>query len=141
MHEEPVAAYKSLLRKLIDRRPSGTRRKLAAAIGAHPSFISQITNPALRVPLPAQHIPALFRVCHFAPEEQTAFLDLYARAHPAQSDALEELAASERDVLRIPLPGFDDPETRRETTELIRDFAERVIALAQGRKDRTKDRE
>jgi len=128
-HSDPVAAYKTLLRQMIERRPSGTKRKLAAAFGTHPSFISQITNPALRVPLPAQHIPALFRVCHFSAEEQESFLDLYATAHPSQSVAIDELAASERDVLRIPIPAFDRPETRAEVEALIREFADRVIAL------------
>jgi hypothetical protein len=128
---DPVGDYKRLLRAQIARRPSGTRRKLAAAFGTHPSFISQITNPALRVPLPAQHIPALFRTCHFAPEEQTDFMTLYARAHPAQSVAIEELAAHERAGLRIPIPAFADPETRMEVETLIRDFARRIIRLAQ----------
>lgn len=128
---DAVGDYKRLLRALVARRPSGTRRKLAAAFGTHPSFVSQITNPALRVPLPAQHIPALFRTCHFTPEEQAEFLALYARAHPAQSAAIEELAAHERDALRIPMPRFRDAALRDETEALIRDFARRAIRLAQ----------
>lgn len=136
---DPVAAYKTLLRQLIDRRPSGTRQRIAEAFGTHKSFVSQVTNPAYRVPLPAQHIPTLFRVCHFSEEEQRAFLEIYARAHPAQSSAIDELAGIERDVIRIPLPDFGDPEIGREVEELIRDFAERVIELARRRapQDRT----
>jgi len=130
---DPVAAYKVLLRELIDRRPSGTRQRIAQAFGTHKSFVSQITNPAYRVPLPAQHIPALFRVCHFSDEEQRTFLDHYARAHPAQSKAIDELAGIERDVIRIPLPEFDDPEIAREVEETIRSFSERVIELARRR--------
>lgn len=126
-----IAEYKALLRSYIDRRPSGTRQKLAEAFGTHKSFISQITNPAYRVPLPAQHIPALFKVCHFSPEEQRAFLDIYARAHPGQYGAIEELASFEEGVLRIPLPVFADPARAQDVERLIRDFAERVIALAQ----------
>jgi len=129
--DDPVAAYKRLLRELVARRPAGTRRRMAAAFGTHASFISQITNPALRVPLPAQHIPALFRTCHFSAEAQAQFLALYARAHPAQAVAIEELAAVERDGLRIALPPFADPALRREVEEVIRDFADRVIRLAQ----------
>ncbi len=129
--EDPVAAYKRLLLELIARRPSGTRRRMAAAFGTHPSFISQITNPALRVPLPAQHVPALFRTCHFSAEEQGQFLALYARAHPAQAVAIDELAAVERDGLRIALPPFADAEVRRDVEETIRAFADRVIRLAQ----------
>ena len=126
-----IADYKTLLRKLLDRRPSGTRQKLAEAFGTHKSFISQIVNAAYRVPLPAQHIPALFKVCHFSPEEQRAFMDIYARAHPGQYGAIEELAALEEGGLRIPLPAFADARLRREVEHLIRDFAERVIALVQ----------
>lgn len=133
---DPIAEYKALLRLYIDRRPSGTRQKLAEAIGTHKSFISQITNPAYRVPLPAQHIPALFKVCHFSPDEQRRFMEIYARAHPGQYGAIEELASSEEGVLRIPLPLFADPERRVEVEQLIRDFAERVIALAQETKDK-----
>lgn len=124
-----ITEYKALLRRYIDRRPSGTRQKLAEAFGTHKSFISQIINPAYRVPLPAQHIPALFRVCHLNSDEQRTFLDVYARAHPGQYGAIEELASFEEGVLRIPLPSFTDPERRREVEQLIREFAERVIAL------------
>jgi len=127
---DPVAEYKSLLRRYLDRRPSGTRQKLAEAFGTHKSFISQVTNPAYRVPLPAQHIPAMFRVCHLNEDEQRRFLELYARAHPAQSAAIEELASIENDVLRIPLPDSLDEARRREVRHLIQEFAERVIALA-----------
>jgi hypothetical protein len=126
---DPVAAYKTLLRELVARRPSGTRRKMAAATGTHPSFISQITNPALRVPLPAQHIPVIFRVCHFSQDEQSAFLRLYARAHPAQSAAMDELSRSERDVIRITLPDLGDDGLRREVEDLIRDFSDRLVAV------------
>ena len=129
---DAIAEYKALLRRYIDRRPSGTRQKLAEAFGTHKSFISQIINPAYRVPLPAQHIPALFRVCHLSPEEQRSFLEIYARAHPGQFGAIEELAAFEEGVLRIPLPQFVDPQLREQVEQLIREFADRVIALTQG---------
>ncbi|MFP4538995.1 MAG: hypothetical protein ACLFPA_11925 [Dichotomicrobium sp.] len=127
--QDAIIEYKTLLRQYIDRRPSGTRQKLAEAFGTHKSFISQIINPTYRVPLPAQHIPALFRVCHLNAQEQRAFLEVYARAHPGQYGAIEDLASVEKDVLRIPLPEFDDPERRQQVEQLIKDFAERVIAL------------
>jgi hypothetical protein len=138
--EDPVAAYKLWLRKLIERRPSGTRRRLAAAMGAHPSFVSQIINPALRVPLPAQHLPAVARVLHFSPEERAAFLDLYGRAHPAQAAALDDPASARRDVIRIALPPGLTPAARESVEALIRDFAERVIALAAREADEPKGR-
>jgi hypothetical protein len=128
--EDPVAAYKRLLRTLVARRPSGTRKRIAAAFGAHPSFVSQITNPALRVPLPAQHLPALFRVCHFTADERAQFLALYARAHPAAPLAAAAAGGPERDALRIVIPPMADRALRAEVEALIRDFAERVIGLA-----------
>lgn len=131
--DDAVAAYKAELRRIIDRRPSGTRQKLAEAFGTHKSFISQIVNPNYRVPLPAQHIPALLRVCRLSTEEERGFLDLYARAHPSQSGAIKELASIEEHVLRIPIPEFDDPADRREVEQLIHDFAERVISLTKKR--------
>jgi DNA-binding transcriptional regulator YdaS (Cro superfamily) len=120
----------------VERRPSGTRQKLAAAIGTHPSFVSQITNPTLRVPLPAQHIPTIFRTCHFSPEEQAEFLALYARAHPAQFGAIEELSEIERDVIRIPVPDLGDRDTREAVEQLVREFAERVITLVSRMRDK-----
>lgn len=127
---DAVAEYKRLLRQLIAIRPSGIRRKIATETGTHPSFISQLTNPSLRVPLPAQHIPAIFRICHFSPEEQRAFLDVYSRAHPAQFLAIDELAEIERNVLRISVPNFGDPEFQVEVESTIRDFSDRIIGLA-----------
>lgn len=136
---DPVAAYKVFLRELVENRPSGTRRKIAAAFGTHPSFISQITNPALKVPLPAQHIPVLFHTCHFTSEEQARFLDLYRNAHPSQASSINELAEGEKNVIKIVLPGFVDHSTRTELESLIRDFADRLIAFAKKRTDPTKE--
>lgn len=127
--QHAIAEYKALLREYIDRRPSGTRQKLAEAFGTHKSFISQITNPNYRVPLPAQHIPALFKVCRLNAQEQRAFLDLYARAHPGQYGAIDDLASVENDAVRIPLPHFEDPELRQQVEQLIKEFAERVVTL------------
>ncbi len=39
-------AYKAILAQIIDDRPSGTRQRLAAALGKHRSFVTQITSPA-----------------------------------------------------------------------------------------------
>ena len=50
--QERIAAYKTTLRRFIDQRPSGIRRKIAEVTGTHKSFISQITNPSDATPLP-----------------------------------------------------------------------------------------
>ena len=126
--DDPVAAYKRLLKTYLDRRPSGTRQRIAQALGTHKSFVSQIANPAYRVPLPAQHVRTILRICHFSPEEERAFLAAYARAHPSP-EPLAAPAPTPR-VLRIELPDLGDPVRQRKLAETIEELAERIIALA-----------
>jgi hypothetical protein len=72
--EETVAAYKQILRDYLDRRPSGTRQKIALALGKHKSFVSQIANPAYPEPVPARYLGAIFDLCHLSPEERETFM-------------------------------------------------------------------
>ncbi|MFQ5467357.1 MAG: hypothetical protein ACE5DS_04395 [Kiloniellaceae bacterium] len=128
--DQAVVAYKVLLRDCIDRRPSGTRQRLAAALGTHKSFISQITNPAYRIPLPAQHIATIFKICHFAPEERTAFLNAFRAAHPNQASALEADQLGGAHILEIEIPTFREPGRQEQVAEAIREVARKMIALA-----------
>ena len=129
--DEEVAAYKGLLRTYIDRRPSGTRQKIALALGKHKSFVSQITNPAYPVPLPAQHVSTIFEICHFSPEERQAFLTAYGAAHPRQIEAIGGRSkASAGHTLHIHVPAFDDPARQQQVIDTIRDMAARIIAIA-----------
>ena len=57
--QDAVAAYKRLLAAILERRPSGTRQRLAAALAKNRSFVSQITNPAYPTPIPASHLARL----------------------------------------------------------------------------------
>ncbi len=125
-----LAAYKSLLRDLINQRPSGTRKRIAEALGTHRSFISQVTNPSLKVPLPAQHVEAIFRVCHFSPEEQRQFLSLYRQAHPDRPVRFADIETENQHVIRILVPPFRSARKRAEVEQLIREFAARVIDLS-----------
>jgi len=79
---EAVAAYKRILAAVLDRRPSGTRQRLAAALAKNRSFISQISNPAYPTPIPANHLEAVFDICHFSPAERKQFMEAYGQAHP-----------------------------------------------------------
>ena len=129
--EALVADYKAILRAYLDRRPSGTRLKIAQALGKHKSFVSQITNPAYSVPVPAQHVNTILEICHFSPEERETFLAAYGAAHPTQRMAVKPRAkAAASHVIHIQVPAFDDSETQREVEETIRQFANRVIGLA-----------
>jgi len=87
---EAVAAYKRMLAEIIDRRPSGTRQRLAAALGKNRSFISQITNPAYPTPIPSKHLDVVFEICHFSAEERRRFIDSYMAAHPARPALVHE---------------------------------------------------
>lgn len=131
--DELVAAYKSLLQTYIDLRPSGTRLKIANALGKHKSFVSQITNPSYAVPVPSRHLPTIFAICHFSKEERETLLAAYAAAHPNQAER-EIRQRSERGgayrTLHIEVPLFDDPAQQHEVEDLIRSFAQRVIRLA-----------
>ena len=130
---DAVAAYKRLLQTYIDRRPSGLRLKIAEALGKHKSFVTQITNPAYKVPVPARHLETIFKICHFSAEERETFLAAYGAAHPAQShdpphgDKPE--ARTQTCTLEIEIPVIEDPETRRRAEALIRDVARRVVEL------------
>ncbi|WP_282605206.1 hypothetical protein [Pelagibius sp. Alg239-R121] len=127
---QSVATYKQILREFIDRRPSGTRQRIAKALGTHKSFVSQITNPALRVPLPAPHVASIFKICHFSPEERGCFLDAYRIAHPNQAAALESEEVSGKRIVMIELPDFEDPGKQERLAEAIEDIAAKMIALA-----------
>jgi len=127
-----VARYKAYLRDCIDRRPSGLRQKLALALDKHKSFVSQITNPAYPVPVPAGDLETILEVCHLSPEERRRFLALYEAAHPREAPRRGGRAATAHRI-HIDLPAFPDVATTLEVEGLIRDFAARVIRLAQRR--------
>src|SRR6185295_14451458 len=80
--EAAVARYKEILQRVMETRPSGTRQRLAGALGKNRSFISQITNPAYATPIPARHLETIFEICHFSPDDRAAFTEVYSRAHP-----------------------------------------------------------
>ena len=128
--EDFVADYKRLLRDLIDRRPSGTRLKIARALGKHKSFVSQIVNPGYAIPVPAKHLATIFDICHFSPEERRDFMRAYQRAHPGRHLRATEEGARPEAAISIEVPSFTDPQRRSEVIEMIRQFADQTIALA-----------
>lgn len=125
----PVAAYKTILREVIDRRPSGMRRRLSIALGKHRSFVTQITNPAYAVPIPAQHLATIFEVCHFAPHEREAFLAAYARAHPGRR--LGPAPVAQGRSLTLAVPDFGDPARNAAFDRIVADTADRLARFAE----------
>ncbi|MBN9011121.1 MAG: hypothetical protein J0H63_13710, partial [Rhizobiales bacterium] len=110
--EEAVAEYKAILKRVMDTRPSGTRQRLAGALGKNRSFISQITNPAYATPIPARHIETVFEICHFSSAEKAQFLAAYTRAHPRRVPAVRDERRLRAHT--IYLPDFGEAKRNRE---------------------------
>ncbi|WP_316225360.1 hypothetical protein [Bradyrhizobium sp. SZCCHNS3052] len=123
----PLTEYKAILRAVIDSRPSGTRQRLAEAIGKNRSFISQIVNPAYATPIPLQHLETIFHICHFSPHEQQAFLTAYRAAHPGRLDEVEAQRPMRR--LVVELPDFGDPALNAHADRIITGVARGITAL------------
>ena len=126
--EEAIRAYKSVLSRIIDQRPSGTRQRLADALGKHRSFATQISSPTYSTPVPARHLPAIFSVCHFSPGEKAEFLALYEKAHPGK-------AAPGRNVrpvrhLTLTVPDLGDSKQNAALDRAITDFIHKITSIA-----------
>lgn len=124
-----VADYKGVLRRVLDNRPSGTRQRLALALGKNRSFVSQIANPSYPVPIPAQHIETIFEVCHFSLDERKSFLDAYRRAHARRK--LEAGDAPKRRVVSITVPDLGDARRNHAVDEMVAEFAARLARLVE----------
>jgi hypothetical protein len=130
--EEPgeagaVAAYKRIFKEVLDSRPSGMRLRLAHAMGKNRSFVSQISNPAYLVPIPAQHLNTIFDVCHFPPTAKAAFLRAYAKAHPRRMSRLAE-GPHER-ALTLHLPDLGSAKKNAQLDALLQEFARGLSAI------------
>jgi hypothetical protein len=125
----PIAAYKSILRDCIDRRPAGLRARIASELGKHKSFVSQLTNPIYPMPVPARHLETIFEICHFSAEERRSFMKAYTRAHPEkvpEGTPLESGASTVRKTITIEIPELGDPRKQRKLELLVREFVERL---------------
>jgi hypothetical protein len=125
---QSVANYKTLLGQILERRPSGTRQRLAAVLAKNRSFISQITNPAYATPVPASHLDAIFEVCHFSPAERRQFLEAYALAHPKRLPAKQGTKAGTQ-LGGVTLPDLGDDASNKKLQALVQDFVRHMVAL------------
>lgn len=123
--QQAVTAYKRLLAEIIDRRPSGTRQRLATALAKNRSFVSQITSPSYTTPIPANHLDAIFAVCHFSPAEKREFTRLYQAAHPKKQLGLIQ----EREMLNVQLPDLGDDDKNRKLHGLVSGFVRQIVKL------------
>lgn len=122
-----ISEYKKLLKQVLDLRPSGTRQRLATALGKNRSFVSQIANPSYAMPIPATHLETLFDVCHFSETEKRKFLDAYHRAHPGRVRLVSARAATRR--LSIEVPDMGDPDHNAMVDSLFETMARNFVRI------------
>ena len=123
-----VEAYKTILRGILEQRPSGTRQRLASALGKNRSFVSHISNPSYAAPIPAPHLETIFEICHFSPSEKRAFLDAFMLAHPNRLKHVR--TGPSLRLLKIEVPDLGTAERNREFDQLMRDMVRQVARLA-----------
>jgi len=125
---DSVGAYKGVLKRVLDTRPSGTRHRLAIALGKNRSFISQIANPVYAVPIPVQHLETIFEICHFTAADRREFLAAYAEAHPRRLDLVRKAAGTRKLVLTV--PDLGDARRNRLLDETIAEIARRLARFS-----------
>lgn len=131
--EELVSEYKKTFQQFINLRPSGTRNKIATALGKNKSFVSQITNPSYSVPIPAKHLETIFNICHFSLKERETLLKQYTAAHPNYQYRIET-AEDEPNVqsrLVLDVPVLNDHLRQQRVEGMIREFARQLFELMQ----------
>jgi len=125
--DTPVADYKLILAEVLERRPSGTRGRLAVALGKNRSFISHITSPSYSTPIPAAHIELILEVCHFSADERSRFLAAYARAHKRRSALLGEAHRLKSHTFQ--LPDLGDGARNAKLHTLVSEFMRKLSDL------------
>jgi hypothetical protein len=128
-----VADYKALLQAVCDKRPSGTRGRLAMALGTNRSFVSQLVNPNYAMPIPAQHLETIFDVCHFSPAERVAFLVAYDQAHPGRRDTGEPATGTR--VISLTVPDLGNVAKNQAVDAMLADYVRHLIHFTATMKD------
>jgi hypothetical protein len=129
-----VSAYKAILAQVLENRPSGTRQRLAVALGKNRSFVSQIANPTYPTPIPAQHLDVIFEICLFPHHERDAFLDAYALAHPGRLERHRQHHHRKEYRLRpvtVYLPDLENDRRNQALDKLVSDLALRIAKLTE----------
>jgi hypothetical protein len=122
-----VERYKTILRNVLDQRPSGTRQRLATALGKNRSFVSHISNPAYAVPIPAPHLEIIFEICHFPSNDKRDFLDAFLHAHPNRLDQIRRRPSVR--TIKLEVTDFGNAAKNRGFDELVRETARRLSQL------------
>ena len=124
---DAMAVYKGILRDVLNARPSGTRQRLATALGKNRSFITQIANALSPVPVPAQHLTEIFELCHFSAPEREAFLAAYHIAHPRRLIQIVAQPALRDAVLHV--PDLGDKRKNRLLDSMLTEMARNIAQI------------
>jgi hypothetical protein len=122
-----VETYKTILREILDQRPSGTRQRLATALGKNRSFVSQISQPTYPAPVPAPHVEVIFEICHFSSVERRSFLDAFMKAHPNRLKQIR--SGPSLRTLKLEVFDFGSSARNHEFDQLVREMARRMARL------------
>jgi hypothetical protein len=128
-----VAQYKRILRAVLDDRPSGTRQRLALALGKNRSFITQLTSPVYAVPIPQQHVATILEVCQFASAQRRAFLVAYGAAHGGKPPSAQPPSAEPSAAMRtvtLSVPDLGSADRNRLVDRMIDELALRMVRFA-----------
>jgi hypothetical protein len=128
--EALIRAYKTILKEAVEARPSGMRLRIADLIGKNKSFVSQITNPNYKTPLPEKYVEAILDAVHLTPRERTQFLDVYRRAHPRTRAPEVDPQPEETRILRIELPRLESAQLEAKVDQLVIRMARGISDLA-----------
>jgi hypothetical protein len=128
--DEAILAYKRLLQDVLNQRPSGTRQRLADALGKNRSFVTQMTSPAYPTPIPQKHLGTVLAVCHFTAEERESFMAAYQRAHRKRF----EVAGSSRRTrhLSLVVPNLGDDRRNAAFDKAVVEFIQKLAAVIVG---------
>ncbi|HTM96334.1 MAG TPA: hypothetical protein VL100_11040 [Croceibacterium sp.] len=131
--QELIRAYKSLLKEAVEARPSGMRLRIASQIGKNKSFVSQITSPNYKTPLPEKYVEPILDAIHLTKREREQFLDIYHRAHPRARGHAAEAPAGETRTLQIELPKLESRRLENRVDQLVLQFARNLSELTRRR--------
>lgn len=117
--EAHIHAYKGVLSRVLETRPSGARQRLADALGKHRSFVTQITSPGYTTPIPQKHLATIFSVCHFSPAERETFMAAYQLAHPGRRSIGDPTRKTRHLTLLVPDLGADNAAFDKAVGEFV----------------------
>jgi len=126
-----VAEYKRILARVLENRPSGTRQRLAVALGKNRSFVSQIANPSYQTPIPVQHLDVIFEICLFPATDRKAFLEAYGRAHPGKLERTRHRKDHRLRPVTVYVPDLEDEGKNHALDRLLADIAARIGKLTE----------